>query len=63
MERSVYMSESTPIRIHVLSEIQNQHDDEKETIEVSTTGEYILKEKPFISVMMKLMNSDRSKQL
>jgi uncharacterized beta-barrel protein YwiB (DUF1934 family) len=39
------MSESTPIRIHVLSEIQNQHDDDKETIEVSTTGEYFLKGK------------------
>lgn len=37
------MSESTPIQIHVLSEIRNNHDDEKETIEVDTTGEYIVK--------------------
>jgi uncharacterized beta-barrel protein YwiB (DUF1934 family) len=39
------MSKSTPIKIHVLSEIRSQHDHEKETIEVTTTGEYFLKGK------------------
>lgn len=35
------MTESTPVQIHVLSEIQNGQ--EKETIEMNTTGEYIEK--------------------
>lgn len=39
------MSESTPVQIHVLSEIRNEHDNEKETIEVRTTGESFLKGK------------------
>ena len=39
------MSESTPVQIHVISEIHNEHDHEKETIEVHTTGEYVLKGK------------------
>jgi uncharacterized beta-barrel protein YwiB (DUF1934 family) len=39
------MSESTPIQLHVLSEIRNGHDNDKETIEVHTTGEYFLKGK------------------
>lgn len=39
------MSESTPIQLTVLSEIHNGKDDEKETIEVKTTGEYVQKGK------------------
>ncbi|QGQ48378.1 DUF1934 domain-containing protein [Metabacillus sediminilitoris] len=38
------MSESTPIQLTVLSEIRNGNDD-KETIEVKTTGEYVQKGK------------------
>jgi uncharacterized beta-barrel protein YwiB (DUF1934 family) len=39
------MLESTPIQLTVLSEIHNGKDDEKETIEVKTTGEYVQKGK------------------
>ncbi len=42
---SVYMSKSTPIQIHVLSEIRNEKDLDKEQIEVRTKGEFILKGK------------------
>ncbi|WP_368658155.1 DUF1934 domain-containing protein [Metabacillus halosaccharovorans] len=37
------MSESTPIQIHVLSEIRKEHEQDKETIEMNTTGEQFLK--------------------
>lgn len=37
------MSESTPIQIHVLSEIRKEHEQDKDTIEVHTTGERFLK--------------------
>jgi uncharacterized beta-barrel protein YwiB (DUF1934 family) len=39
------MSKSTPVQIHVLSEIRNKNDNEKDSIEVRTTGEYFLKGK------------------
>ena len=39
------MLESTPIQLKILSEIHNGKDDEKETIEVKTTGEYVQKGK------------------
>jgi uncharacterized beta-barrel protein YwiB (DUF1934 family) len=39
------MSESTPIQLTVLSEIHNGKDNDKETIEVNTTGEYVQKGK------------------
>ncbi|WP_226527912.1 DUF1934 domain-containing protein [Metabacillus niabensis] len=37
------MSESTPIQIHVLSEICKEHEQDKEIIEMNTTGEQFLK--------------------
>lgn len=37
------MSESTPIQIHVLSEIRKEHEQDKDTIEMNTTGEQFLK--------------------
>ncbi|MCM3442950.1 MULTISPECIES: DUF1934 domain-containing protein [Bacillaceae] len=37
------MSESTPIQIHVLSEIRKEHEQDKETIEMNTAGEQFLK--------------------
>ncbi len=37
------MSESTPIQIHVLSEIRKEHEHDKETIEMHTIGEHFLK--------------------
>ncbi|WP_175637818.1 DUF1934 domain-containing protein [Metabacillus schmidteae] len=37
------MSESTPIQIHVLSEIRKEHEGDKETIEMTTAGEQFLK--------------------
>lgn len=37
------MSESTPIQIHVLSEIHKEDDDDKDKIELHTTGEQYLK--------------------
>ncbi|MDQ0232184.1 DUF1934 domain-containing protein [Metabacillus malikii] len=37
------MSNSTPIQIHVLSEIRNEKDRDNEKIEVTTVGECILK--------------------
>ena len=39
------MSESTPVQIHVLSTIRNQHDQDEETIEINTTGEHFIKGK------------------
>jgi uncharacterized beta-barrel protein YwiB (DUF1934 family) len=39
------MSESTPVQIYVLSEIHNENDNDKETIEVHTTGEFVQKGK------------------
>ncbi|WP_299093388.1 DUF1934 family protein [uncultured Metabacillus sp.] len=39
------MSESTPVQIHVLSEIHNENDKEKDTIEIRTKGEFVLKGK------------------